>query len=57
MRPGEDNRTHIVELTAKGIMLLQDAYALWSKAQAEATRRLGVEGLTALHTLTQKLGG
>src|SRR5262249_30254047 len=56
VRPGEDNRTHLVELTPKGIRLLRDAYPLWSQAQAEAARRLGVEGLTALHTLTQKLG-
>jgi DNA-binding MarR family transcriptional regulator len=56
VRPGEDNRTHLVELTAKGTKLLQDAYPLWRKAQAEAARRLGEEGLTALNTLTKKLG-
>src|SRR5262249_21694046 len=57
MRPGEDNRTHMVELTTKGTKLLQDAYPLWRKAQAEAARRLEEEGLAALHTLMQKLGG
>src|SRR5262249_31459971 len=57
VRPGEDNRTHVVELTAKGTKLLQDAYPLWRKAQAEAARRMGEEGLAALHTLTEKLGG
>jgi DNA-binding MarR family transcriptional regulator len=56
VRPGEDNRTHKVELTAKGTKLLQDAYPLWRKAQAEAARRLGEQGLTALNTLTKKLG-
>ena len=56
VRPGEDNRTHLVELTAKGTKLLQDAYPLWRKAQVEAARRLGEEGLTALNTLTKKLG-
>jgi DNA-binding MarR family transcriptional regulator len=57
VRPGEDNRTHVVELTAKGTQLLREASQLWRTAQAEATRRLGKEGLAALHTLTQKLGG
>jgi len=32
VRPGEDNRTHVVELTAKGTKLLQDAYPrVWKK--------------------------
>lgn len=57
VRPGADNRTHLVELTTKGTKLLREAYPLWRKAQAEATRRLGAEGQAALHTLTQKLGG
>lgn len=57
VRPGEDNRAHMVEMTAKGTKLLRDASPLWRTAQAEATRRLGKEGLAALHTLTQKLGG
>ena len=57
VRPGEDNRMHRVEVTATGTQLLRDASPLWHKAQAEATRRLGKEGLAALHTLTQKLGG
>ena len=50
------SRTHLVGLTAKGTKLLRDAYPLWLKAQQEAARRLGDEGLTALGTLTQKLG-
>src|SRR5258708_3942987 len=57
VRPREDNRPHVVELTAKGTKLLQDAYPLWRKAQAEAARRMGEEGLAALNTLTKKLGG
>ena len=57
MRPRKDNRTHVVELTAKGTKLLQDAYPLWRKAQAEATSRIGDEGIAGLKTLTKKLGG
>ena len=40
-----------------GTKLLQDAYPLWRKAQEEAARRMGHEGLAALKTLTKKLGG
>ncbi len=57
VQPGEDTRTHLVGLTAKGTKLLQDAYPLWRQAQEEAARRMGDEGLAALHTLTKKLGG
>jgi len=55
MRPGEDNRTHTVELTAKGTNLLREAYPLWCKAQTLAARRMGAEGLAALDTLMKKL--
>jgi DNA-binding MarR family transcriptional regulator len=55
VRPGEDHRTHVVELTAKGAKLLRDASPFWHQAQAEAARRLGKEGLAALNILTHKL--
>jgi DNA-binding MarR family transcriptional regulator len=57
VRPGEDNRTHRVELTAEGTKLLRDAYPLWRKAQVKAARRMGEEGVAALNTLTKKLSG
>jgi DNA-binding MarR family transcriptional regulator len=47
-------RTHLVRLTAKGTKLLHNAYPLWQKAQGEAARRMGDEGLAALNTLTKK---
>ncbi len=50
------SRTQLVVLTAKGTKLLHDAYPLWLRAQEEAARRLGEEGLAALSTLTEKLG-
>ncbi|HVN90257.1 MAG TPA: MarR family winged helix-turn-helix transcriptional regulator [Candidatus Binataceae bacterium] len=52
---GDDNRTHIVSLTPKGAKLLRDAFPLWRKAQEEAYRRMGKEGVAALETLTKRL--
>jgi DNA-binding MarR family transcriptional regulator len=52
---GEDNRTHMVSLTPKGAQLLHDAYPLWRKAQGEAARRMGEEGVAALETLIKRL--
>lgn len=56
IRHAKNHRTHMVGLTAKGTRLLHDAYPLWQKAQDEAARRMGDEGLAALTTLTRKLG-
>lgn len=52
---GEDNRSHIVSLTPKGAKLLRDAFPLWRKAQEEAARRMGGEGVAALETLIKRL--
>jgi DNA-binding MarR family transcriptional regulator len=51
-----DHRTHTVSLTPKGSQLLRDAYPLWRKAQEEAARRMGQEGVAALETLMKRLG-
>jgi DNA-binding MarR family transcriptional regulator len=44
-----------VSLTPKGIRVLRDAYPLWKKAQQEAIRRLGPEGVKALKTVLQNV--
>jgi DNA-binding MarR family transcriptional regulator len=43
-----------VSLTREGLRLLRAAYPLWQKAQAEATRRLGIDGVGALKNLLDK---
>ena len=53
---GGDNRTHMVSLTRKGAQLLRDAFPLWRKAQREASRRVGDEGVAALEILIERLG-
>jgi DNA-binding MarR family transcriptional regulator len=44
-----------VGLTREGAQVLQEAYPLWQKAQDEATRRLGAEGLKALEVVMAKM--
>jgi DNA-binding MarR family transcriptional regulator len=51
----EGNRTHVLSLTPRGAKLLRDASPLWRKAQAEASRRIGSEGVAALDALIKHL--
>lgn len=44
-----------VALTRTGARVLNGAYPLWRKAQREATRRLGVNGLKALDTVLARM--
>jgi DNA-binding MarR family transcriptional regulator len=44
-----------VGLTREGAQVLQKAYPLWRKAQDEATRRLGAEGLKALEVVMARM--
>jgi len=44
-----------VSLTREGARVLQAAYPLWRKAQEEATRRLGTDGLRALDVVVARI--
>jgi DNA-binding MarR family transcriptional regulator len=44
-----------VSLTREGAQVLQRAYPLWRKAQEEARRRLGADGLNALDIVVEKM--
>jgi DNA-binding MarR family transcriptional regulator len=46
-----------VSLTAQGAQILQRAFPLWRKAQEEATRRLGTDGMKALDVVVAKMDG
>jgi DNA-binding MarR family transcriptional regulator len=50
IRPGEDARMRVVELTEAGDETVNAAFPLWQKAQALMTRRIGHDGLTRLLT-------
>jgi DNA-binding MarR family transcriptional regulator len=44
-----------VTLTGEGALVLRNAYPLWQRAQQEATRRLGADGLKALNTVVARI--
>jgi DNA-binding MarR family transcriptional regulator len=51
IRSEDGSRGQQLSLTGLGSRVLGRAYPLWRKAQAEATRRLGLDGLRALNTV------
>lgn len=54
--PGEDARTQPFRLTALGKRLLEQAAPAWKKAQQEAERLLGDDGVALLGKLARELG-
>jgi len=44
-----------VSLTPQGAQVLQQAYPFWRRAQEEATRRLGADGLKALEIVVARM--
>lgn len=54
--PGEDARTQPFRLTTQGKRLLEQAAPAWKKAQQEAERLLGEDGMALLGKLAGKLG-
>jgi DNA-binding MarR family transcriptional regulator len=54
--PGEDARTQPFRLTPQGKKLLARAGPAWERAQREATRILGEDGIALLDELAGKLG-
>jgi len=47
----DDGSGKRVSLTREGVRILRSAFPRWRKAQEEATRRLGADGLKALDTV------
>jgi DNA-binding MarR family transcriptional regulator len=54
--PAEDARTQPFRLTNQGKRLLEQAASAWKKAQREAERLLGDDGMALLNKLAGKLG-
>jgi DNA-binding MarR family transcriptional regulator len=48
IRPGEDARVRVVELTGDGDAAIDAAFPLWERAQALITSRMGRDGLERL---------
>ena len=55
LNPDEDRRSHRLTVTAKGLAVIEQAYPAWQKAQEEASRRLGAEGVAALRAAVRNL--
>jgi len=53
--PDEDRRSHLIEITDKGLRLIQKGYPAWQKAQEEVTRRLGSDNVAALRSVLRRL--
>jgi DNA-binding MarR family transcriptional regulator len=51
----DDLRSHLIELTDKGRALLRKTLPAWARAQAEITRLLGAESVSALKSALRKL--
>lgn len=43
VRVGEDKRERLIRITSKGTALLEEAFPLWEKAQAEVVQTIGQE--------------
>lgn len=55
VRPGDDERSHRLEITAAGRRLVQKSLPLWKRAQEETERLLGERTVRALRDTTERL--
>ncbi|HTY55684.1 MAG TPA: MarR family winged helix-turn-helix transcriptional regulator [Candidatus Binataceae bacterium] len=55
LKPDEDRRSHLIEVTEKGRALIEKGLPAWQKAQADVTERLGPECVAALRSALRKL--
>ncbi|WP_010585750.1 MarR family winged helix-turn-helix transcriptional regulator [Schlesneria paludicola] len=53
--PGEDGRHHPFRLTQEGTQLMEKAIPAWEKAQTEATKLIGDDGLTLLNSAIKRV--
>ena len=53
--PGDDDRSHLLEITAKGRRLLTKALPLWKQAQKTVEGLVGKQTLAALHDATDRM--
>ncbi len=52
---GDDERSHRLEITAKGRRLLEKALPLWKRAQKDAESLLGVRTAQAIHDTADRM--
>ena len=55
VRPGDDERSHRLEITASGRRLVEKSLPLWKQAQKEAERLLGERAVRALRDTADRM--
>ena len=53
--PGEDERSHVRVVTAKGKRLLEKGVVAWRKSQKQTAALVGEDGVEAIHRLAEKM--
>jgi DNA-binding MarR family transcriptional regulator len=51
-----DRRSHLIEVTDKGLALIRKCLPAWQKAQADVSQRLGTDTVAELRSALRKLG-
>jgi DNA-binding MarR family transcriptional regulator len=54
IKPGDDPRSRIIAVTARGRGIVRRGFPYWSKAQAHVGKMLGGDGQAALKTLASR---
>ena len=52
---GQDDRSQLLQVTARGQKLLEEAYPLWQQAQEQTEALLGERGATAICRMTERV--
>jgi DNA-binding MarR family transcriptional regulator len=55
LKPEQDRRSHLIEVTDKGRALIQKGFPAWQQAQAEVSERLGPDCVAALRSAVRRL--
>jgi DNA-binding MarR family transcriptional regulator len=55
LEPDEDRRSHFIAITDQGEALIRKSLPAWQQAQAEVSRRLGMDGVAAVRSALRKL--
>lgn len=55
VRPGDDDRSHRLEITAAGRRLLEKTLPLWERAQEDAEKLLGARAARALRETADRM--
>jgi DNA-binding MarR family transcriptional regulator len=55
LKPDEDRRSHLIEVTDKGRALIRKCLPAWQRAQEEVSQRLGTDNVAGLRSALREL--